>query len=83
MHPGLQHHAPLQGKDIVAQPPPKILWRIPQLQQSTLVGKKTQLATHVEAENRHSVSSQIASGAKHGAVSSQHQGQVGQFRLAC
>ena len=50
-------------------------------QQRTILSEKAQVATDVEAEDRHAMRGQVSGRPEHRAVPTQHQGQIGRARL--
>ena len=75
---GLEHHAPLHGKTIIAESVPEALLFTAEFEQLALMGQKAQMAAHVEAEDRHPERRQMAGRPQNRAIPPKHQGQIGE-----
>ena len=81
---GLQHHAALQGEAVLPQTLPEAGFRgslVGEPQQAALMGQKAEVPPHVEAEDRHPVGGEVAGRTEHGAITTEHQGQIGRARF--
>ena len=79
MHRGFQHHAALHRKLIVHQSPPQIRTA----QQGRVMGQESQMAAHVEAQDRHLMNGEVPCRAQHRAITTKHHRKVGKFWLRC
>ena len=77
IHHRLKHHAPFDRELIVLKALPDLI----ATQHTAVVGKKAQMASHIDAEDRDVMHRQVASSSQHRAIPPQHQRQVGQRLL--
>ena len=77
IHHRLKHHAPFNRELIVLKALPDLI----AAQHTAVMGEKTQMASHIDAEDRDVMHRQVAGSPQDRAISPQHQSKVGQRLL--